>query len=62
MAVPRNRSSNQRSRTRRSHMAKKAVCLADCDNCGVKKRPHRVCPSCGHYAKRAVEVTKESGN
>lgn len=30
----------------------------DCPNCGEKKRPHNVCPSCGQYDKREVVAKK----
>jgi acyl-CoA reductase-like NAD-dependent aldehyde dehydrogenase len=30
----------------------------DCSNCGELKRPHHVCPSCGHYDAREVVATK----
>jgi large subunit ribosomal protein L32 len=26
----------------------------ECGNCGELKRPHHVCPSCGHYDSREV--------
>ena len=27
---------------------------AECPECGELKRPHHVCPSCGHYDSREV--------
>ena len=60
MAVPRNRSSNARTRSRRSHMAKKPKSLGACSNCGKKRMPHRICPHCGQYANRQVENASEA--
>jgi large subunit ribosomal protein L32 len=34
---------------RRSHDALVAGNPNECANCGELKRPHHVCPSCGHY-------------
>ncbi|HRW58400.1 MAG TPA: 50S ribosomal protein L32 [Chlamydiales bacterium] len=59
MAVPRNRHSNARKNKRRSHMAKTATQLIACSNCSAKILPHRICPSCGYYAKRPVVQTQE---
>jgi len=39
---------------RRSHDALVAANPNECPNCGELKRPHHVCPSCGHYADREV--------
>jgi large subunit ribosomal protein L32 len=39
---------------RRSHDALVAGNPNECSNCGELKRPHHVCPSCGHYADREV--------
>ncbi|PIS01973.1 MAG: 50S ribosomal protein L32 [Chlamydiae bacterium CG10_big_fil_rev_8_21_14_0_10_42_34] len=49
MAVPRNRTSNAKKNSRRSHHAKKPKNLSNCPNCGKQRLPHRVCPSCGQY-------------
>lgn len=54
MAVPRNRLSNARKNSRRSHHAKKPKALSTCKNCGVAKLSHVMCPSCGFYAGRLV--------
>lgn len=59
MAVPRNRMSQARSKSKRAHMAKKKKNLSSCSNCGNMRIPHRVCPSCGHYANRPVERTEK---
>jgi len=39
---------------RRSHDALVAGNPNECTNCGELKRPHHVCPSCGHYDSREV--------
>jgi large subunit ribosomal protein L32 len=39
---------------RRSHMALAKEVHVECSNCGELKRPHHVCPSCGHYDGREV--------
>jgi large subunit ribosomal protein L32 len=39
---------------RRSHDALVAANPNECANCGELKRPHHVCPSCGHYDGREV--------
>jgi large subunit ribosomal protein L32 len=28
--------------------------MSSCPNCGEMKKPHRVCPHCGHYKGRKV--------
>ena len=59
MAVPRNRTSNAKKNSRSSHSALKAKNFAKCSNCGQRKMPHRVCPKCGYYAKKAIVIKKE---
>ena len=54
MAVPKKKTSQSRRNMRRSHHALSPVTLAECGNCGEKKRPHHVCPHCSHYDGRAV--------
>lgn len=54
MAVPRNRHSNARKNSKRSHHAKKPHTLAICENCKNPRMPHTICPSCGVYANRMV--------
>lgn len=54
MAVPRNRSSNARKNSRRSHHAKTPKSVATCSNCGQAKLPHVVCQACGTYNGRTV--------
>lgn len=60
MAVPRNRTSNARKNSRRSHHAKTRINVQDCTNCGVHVLPHHVCAACGYYAGRNVLVSEAS--
>lgn len=54
MAVPKKKVSKSRRDMRRSHDAVSAGAYVECKNCGELKRPHHVCPSCGHYDGREV--------
>ena len=54
MAVPKKKVSPSRRGMRRSHHALKPEAHAECPNCGELRRPHHICPSCGHYAGREV--------
>ena len=54
MAVPRNRLSNARKNSRRSHLAKKPQNTTSCPNCAKPKLSHRICTYCGHYGGRCV--------
>ncbi len=54
MAVPRNRLSNSRKNTKRSHHAKKPQNAEACTNCAKPKLRHTICQGCGHYAGRLV--------
>ncbi len=59
MAVPRNRTSNARKNSRRSHHAKKPKSFGKCSNCGKPTLSHRMCPHCGFYDGAAVVHAKE---
>ncbi|MDX1567718.1 MAG: 50S ribosomal protein L32 [Longimicrobiales bacterium] len=54
MAVPKKRTSKQRKRKRRTHYKAESPTLDVCQSCGDPKRPHHVCPTCGHYRGEAV--------
>ncbi|MFQ3667259.1 MAG: 50S ribosomal protein L32 [Sphingomonadaceae bacterium] len=54
MAVPKKKVSPSRRGMRRSHHALGREAHVECPNCGELKRPHHVCPSCGHYDGREV--------
>ncbi|MGN6216195.1 MAG: 50S ribosomal protein L32 [Solirubrobacterales bacterium] len=54
MAVPKKRTSSARRDKRRAqHKADKAT-INRCPQCHSPRIPHRVCPTCGTYAKRQV--------
>jgi len=57
MAVPRNRLSNARKNSKRSHHAKKPKTLALCPSCNNAKMPHSVCPFCGVYKNKTRGVS-----
>ncbi|MGF1592949.1 MAG: 50S ribosomal protein L32 [Kiloniellaceae bacterium] len=59
MAVPKSKISKSRRNMRRSHDALAPASYHECSNCGELKRPHHVCPACGHYDGR--EVTGSEG-
>ena len=44
---------------RRSHHAMTAPMLTECQNCGDRIIPHRVCPKCGYYGDRVVVNTDD---
>lgn len=54
MAVPRNRHSNARKNSKRSHHAKKPIHFTKCKNCGASCLPHVICAACGAYGNRIV--------
>ena len=54
MAVPRNRLSNARKNSKRSHHAKKKKAVAACTKCGTLSLPHTICQSCGSYGDRVI--------
>ena len=59
MAVPKRKTSPSKRNMRRSHHRLKPEAKAECSNCGELKRPHHVCPACGHYDERVVIAAKE---
>ena len=61
MAVPQNRVTRSRRDQRRSHDALTAGNPNECPSCGGLKRPHHVCPSCGHYHDREVIAEAATG-
>jgi large subunit ribosomal protein L32 len=57
---PKRKLSSGRRDRRRAHDSLQAMNLVACPNCGEMRRPHIICPSCGHYQGReVVEVEKE---
>ena len=59
MAVPKRKTSPSKRNMRRSHHALKPSTYVECQNCGEMKRPHHVCPSCGHYDGREVVAAED---
>ncbi|HLH71231.1 MAG TPA: 50S ribosomal protein L32 [Candidatus Dormibacteraeota bacterium] len=57
MALPKVKLSKGRTRRRRSHLALGRLQLDPCPRCRHPRRPHHVCPNCGHYAGREVIET-----
>jgi len=54
MAVPKQKQSHARTSKRRSQHKIAAPSYNACPQCHGPRRPHRVCPACGHYAGREV--------
>jgi large subunit ribosomal protein L32 len=61
MAVPKQKQSHARTSKRRAQHKVSAPALNECPHCHSPRRPHRVCPVCGHYAGREV-VAIEHGH
>jgi large subunit ribosomal protein L32 len=59
MAVPKSKVTRSRRGMRRSHHALVAGNPNECGNCGELRRPHHVCPACGHYDGREVVTSTE---
>ncbi|MEN8098070.1 MAG: 50S ribosomal protein L32 [Chloroflexota bacterium] len=58
-ALPKRKISKGRRNRRRAHDALSPIELVTCPNCGEKKRPHRVCHSCGEYQGRKIFDVEE---
>ena len=55
MAVPKRRlSSSKRDMRRANHDKVTAPNIVPCPNTSAPMVPHRVCPSCRHYAGKAI--------
>ncbi|MEX2185568.1 MAG: 50S ribosomal protein L32 [Pirellulales bacterium] len=54
MAVPKRRTSQRRTRTRRAHHFIVPKQLQTCPRCSNPKPSHVVCPQCGFYMGRTV--------
>lgn len=54
MALPKVKLSKSKKGRRRSHLALALVQIQPCPNCKHAKRPHAICPNCGHYAGREI--------
>lgn len=55
MAVPKQKTSRAKTRSRRAnHDKATAPNVGWCDHCGAPKMPHRACHECGYYKGRQV--------
>ncbi len=61
MAVPKHKTSKQRTHTRGSQWKLTAPTLVECKNCHQLVQLHRVCPSCGYYDTE-LKIEKKQGN
>ncbi len=59
MAVPKKKTSKQKTRQRRSHLALTPANVIACPNCNEPVISHHVCPSCGQYKGREVLASAE---
>ncbi|HZJ91160.1 MAG: 50S ribosomal protein L32 [Clostridiaceae bacterium] len=60
MAVPKGKSSKQRTRSRRANWKKRATPnLTECPQCHELKASHMVCKNCGYYKGREVVSSEE---
>lgn len=60
MAVPKRKTSKQKSRQRRAANRYQGIQGSPCPACGGSRLPHRVCQHCGDYRGRQVlSVTSE---
>ena len=53
-ALPKRKTSKARRDKRRSHLALTPPNTTECPQCHSQMMPHRVCPTCGHYAGREI--------
>ncbi|MDX8396359.1 MAG: 50S ribosomal protein L32 [Mariprofundaceae bacterium] len=60
MSVPKRKTSKSKRNMRRAHDNITVPGMSECTECGEMKRPHHVCPSCGHYKGREVVATDEA--
>jgi large subunit ribosomal protein L32 len=54
MAVPKRKTSPSKRGMRRGHDSLTPAAFQECPNCGELKRPHNLCPSCGHDNGREI--------
>jgi large subunit ribosomal protein L32 len=60
LAVPKQKQSSARRDKRRANHKIEAPTFNECPQCHAPRRPHRVCPECGYYARRQV-IEPDSG-
>lgn len=56
MAVPSKKVSRAKRGMRRAHLRSGSAPLSQCPQCANLRRPHHVCPSCGHYDNEEIVV------
>lgn len=61
MAVPKHKTSKQRTHTRGSQWKLSGPALAECKHCNQLVPMHRVCPNCGYYDGEE-KIVKNQGN
>ena len=54
MAVPKKKMSRSRTRRRKAQWKVSTPALVECQQCGARHIPHRVCRECGTYRGREV--------
>lgn len=59
MAVPRNRMSNARKKSRRANTKRTTRNIIPCRNCGALSLSHQMCTACGHYDGELIAAKKE---
>jgi large subunit ribosomal protein L32 len=59
MAVPKRKSSNSRSGSRRAHHAIKPRQIEYCPQCSTALVSHTICANCGHYQGRPIIKVEE---
>ena len=62
MAVPKHKTSKQRTHTRGSQWKTSAPALSECKNCHSLVKSHRVCPACGSYDGELKLEHKQANN
>jgi len=62
MAIPRGKHTKGKKHDVRMHHFIKGTSLVPCPKCGVLKKPHFVCDSCGYYKKEEVVNVLEKLN
>jgi large subunit ribosomal protein L32 len=61
MAVPKRRHSKMRRDKRRANSWKlRSPARSSCNQCGVRKLPHRICWNCGFYGGDRVVIADAS--
>ena len=62
MAVPKSKTSKQRTNTRYANFKATAPTLVECPHCHEMKLAHRVCDHCGYYNGRLVVDKSEKSS